>query len=83
MTKVENPTILVVDDEAPIRHLVGAALRSCGFEVLEAEDGVEAIRLAARWDGRIDLLVTDWLMPRMGGDGLIRHLKSSVRRRRF
>jgi DNA-binding NtrC family response regulator len=63
-------TVLVADDEAPIRALVGKVLRDKGYVVLEAGDGIEALDLASRHDGPIHLLLTDWKMPRLGGEGL-------------
>jgi len=57
-------TILLVEDEAPVRRTVQRALIRCGYRVLEAEDGEVAIR---RWEengGRIDLLLSDMVMPK-------------------
>lgn len=71
-------TILLADDEAPIRRLVGLVLRSCGYTVLEAGDGVEALEVAEQHPGPIHLLLTDWCMPRLDGGGLISKL--SIRR---
>jgi two-component system, cell cycle sensor histidine kinase and response regulator CckA len=65
-------TILLVDDEAGIRTLAGAVLRDHGYQVLEAEDGLAALEIAARHHGRVHLLLTDWHMPRLDGAGLIR-----------
>jgi len=69
-------TILLADDEAAIRTFAGAVLRSHGYEVLEAADGVEALELAERRPGPIHLLLTDWRMPRLGGDRLICDLRA-------
>jgi PAS domain S-box-containing protein len=62
-----SETILLVEDEDGVRALTRHVLRSCGYTVLEARDGGEAVRLAGGHRGRIDLLVTDVVMPRMGG----------------
>lgn len=63
-----KPTILFVDDEAPLREIGAAALRHAGFEVILAEDGPSALaRLAELGEAPIDLLVTDVLMPGMNG----------------
>ncbi len=67
-------TILVVDDEAVIRHMVSRILRSRGYTVLAAADGVEALEVAEHCPGPIHLLLTDWYMPLLDGGGLIRRL---------
>jgi CheY-like chemotaxis protein len=69
-------TILVADDNAEIRSLVAHVLRSCGYVVLEAADGVVALEVAEQHTGPIHLLVTDWCMPRLNGGELIRRLKN-------
>lgn len=63
------PTVLVVDDEPDVRALVAEVLRASGYEVLTAEDGVAALELMADRPP-VDLLVTDVLMPRLGGPEL-------------
>lgn len=60
-------TILLVEDEAGIRALVRKILRRERYEVLEAGSGEEALNAAAAHQGRIDLLVTDVMLPGMGG----------------
>jgi CheY-like chemotaxis protein len=60
-------TILLVEDEEGVRALTKHILKQCGYTVLEAKDGIEALRLAAHHDGRIHLLMTDVVMPHMGG----------------
>ncbi len=60
-------TILVVDDEPSIRNLIGRVLEHQGYHVLQACSGQEALSVAADHRGRIDLLVTDVVMPRMDG----------------
>lgn len=75
MTHEDNgSTILLADDEEPIRRLAGQILRSYGYTVLEAADGVEALEVAEQHPGPIHLLLTDWCMPRLAGEGLIRRL---------
>lgn len=60
-------TILVVEDEANIRRLVKKILERVGYKVLIASYGDEALRISRQHEGRIDLLVTDMVMPKMSG----------------
>jgi len=66
-------TILVVEDEAPIRELLACVLRDLGFRVEEANNGREAMALVA--DHRPDLVISDVMMPVMGGTELCRWVK--------
>jgi signal transduction histidine kinase/CheY-like chemotaxis protein/putative methionine-R-sulfoxide reductase with GAF domain len=59
--------ILVVDDEAAIRDMARDILTVRGYDVLQAKDGVEALDLYRQYWGRIDLVVLDMVMPRLGG----------------
>jgi CheY-like chemotaxis protein len=72
-----HETVLVVEDEPDVRELACRFLRVKGFRVLEAKDGVEALEVAAGHQGTIHAIVTDMVMPRMGGADLIRSLKKS------
>jgi CheY-like chemotaxis protein len=67
-------TILVCDDEAHILHAVSFKLSTGGFQVLQASNGREAIRLLA--DHTPDLVITDYQMPEVDGFGLCGHLRS-------
>ncbi len=69
-------TILVAEDDPAVRRLVVTALRNQGYRVLEAADGVEAQEIAAGVGEGIHLLVTDVVMPRMGGVELARRLRA-------
>jgi CheY-like chemotaxis protein len=60
-------TVLVAEDEIGVRTLTSFILAGCGYKVLQAADGDEAVRLAAAQDGQIDLLITDVVMPGAGG----------------
>jgi two-component system cell cycle sensor histidine kinase/response regulator CckA len=60
-------TILLVEDEEMLRHLARLVLRGHGYTVLEAGHGAEALSLCQSHDGVIDLLVTDVVMPVLGG----------------
>jgi two-component system cell cycle sensor histidine kinase/response regulator CckA len=67
-------TILVVEDEPLVRQQVCRTLRRHGFRVLEAQDGDEALALARRHAGPLDVLLADVIMPRMNGVELSRRL---------
>jgi signal transduction histidine kinase len=60
-------TVLVVEDEEIVRELVCEVLEDQGYNVLCAADGVEALKMAADFDGTIHLLVTDVIMPGING----------------
>lgn len=66
--------VLVVDDEAPVRALIHRTLADAGYEVIAASNGREALALAAEVDGGIDLLVSDVVMPELGGRELAERL---------
>jgi signal transduction histidine kinase/ActR/RegA family two-component response regulator len=70
-------TVLLVEDEAALRELASLILRQAGFVVLEAADGDEATALAARHPGRIDLLLSDVVMPGPDGFEVARRLRAS------
>jgi PAS domain S-box-containing protein len=73
--------VLVVDDEPGIRHFVQRALEQRGFQVTTAADGAEALALAGQSARRIDVLLTDLLMPGMSGQQLaarFRELRPAV-----
>ena len=72
-------TILVVEDEAGIRALVQKFLRKHGYEILEASNGEEALAVLRAHRGSIDLLITDMIMPNMGGRQLVEQLQSQGR----
>lgn len=60
-------TVLLVEDEPLLLRVTARSLRRHGYEVLEAEGGPAAIELSAVYDGNIDLLLTDVIMPHMNG----------------
>jgi two-component system cell cycle sensor histidine kinase/response regulator CckA len=62
--------IVLADDESAVRSYVKSILRRDGFEVFEAEDGLEALGMIRQLEGDVDLLVTDVRMPRMDGPTL-------------
>ena len=69
-------TALIVDDEEPILRFVERVLQDAGYKTTVAPDGLEALEAAARL-GPFDVLVTDLMMPRMGGDELARRLRQA------
>jgi signal transduction histidine kinase len=74
-------TVLVVEDEPVVRRLARTALEESGYQVLEAGDGAEALELITRTNGKIDLVLSDVVMPRMGGKALdeaIRRLRPTL-----
>jgi CheY-like chemotaxis protein len=70
-------TVLLADDEDIVRGVVRETLERFGYEVLEAADGPEALEVAERHDGQIDLLLTDVRMPRMNGVELAGRLRAT------
>jgi two-component system cell cycle sensor histidine kinase/response regulator CckA len=72
-----SETVLLVEDEAAVRDLAARMLRQQGYKLLEATNGHEALQLAQkRPDEKIHLVVTDVVMPQMGGKVLTDQLKS-------
>jgi signal transduction histidine kinase/ActR/RegA family two-component response regulator len=67
-------TILIVEDEARVRKLIGDVLSAHGYRILEATRGEEAIRLCRLYEGDIHLSVVDVVMPEMSGPDLIRQI---------
>ncbi len=71
-------TILLVEDEDSVRRLLSDTLESFGYTVLTASSGQEAIKLAGSYNAAIHLLITDLMMPQMGGRELSNLLRDSV-----
>jgi CheY-like chemotaxis protein len=67
-------TILVVEDDELVRGITVRALRALGYRILLAEDGEDALKVVEKHNGRIDMVVTDVAMPRMGGLELAQRL---------
>lgn len=67
-------TILVVEDEQQVRTLIVRLLERRGYHVLEAENGREALAAVRDDVGQLALVITDLVMPEMGGEALMREL---------
>jgi CheY-like chemotaxis protein len=67
-------TVLIADDEEPVRRVASRLLVRNGYDVLEAANGAEALRMLAGGNGKIDILVSDIIMPEMGGLELARRV---------
>jgi PAS domain S-box-containing protein len=69
-------TVLLVENAEPLRALAKEFLKNSGYAVLDAENGKEALRIASAFGGPIQLLLTDVIMPGMGGKQLAEQLTS-------
>ncbi|HMP66490.1 MAG TPA: PAS domain S-box protein [Pyrinomonadaceae bacterium] len=69
-----SETILLVEDEDVVRGLAREVLEACGYSVIEARNGVQAIEICNLTEPSIDLLMTDIVMPQMGGRELAKEL---------
>jgi len=70
-------TVLVVEDDEPVRRLARRALESAGYTVLQAASPLEALEISARYTGPLDLLLTDVMMPELTGRQLADRLTAS------
>jgi PAS domain S-box-containing protein len=76
--RMRNETLLLIEDEASVRGVAKRALDAQGYTVLEAGSGLEAIQVIERHPGPIDLLVTDVVMPGMGGRDVAKELRKRL-----
>jgi signal transduction histidine kinase/ActR/RegA family two-component response regulator len=83
ITRGNGETILVVEDNDATRASVCEILNSLGYRILEASDGKQALEVYAREAERIDLVLSDLVMPVMGGSDLVRTLESTTPQQRF
>ena len=67
---MDKPVILVADDETPVRELVRHILETAGYAVLTAADGEQALQVSRTFSSTIHLLLSDVLMPKLGGMAL-------------
>jgi CheY-like chemotaxis protein len=72
---VGNETVLLVEDEAPVRGVVARALRERGYDVLEAKNGDDALVVVEKHNGPVHLVVSDVVMPGMDGRALFDRLR--------
>jgi len=68
-------TVMLVEDEDPVRIFGARALRNKGYTVLEAKSGDGALEMIREAEEKIDLLITDVVMPRMDGPALVRQVR--------
>jgi two-component system cell cycle sensor histidine kinase/response regulator CckA len=68
-------TILLVEDEEGLRSLNARGLRSRGYSVIEASNGIEAMEALEEKDGAVDLVVSDVVMPEMDGPTLLKEMR--------
>ena len=69
-------TILLVEDETILRQAISESLSALGYRVLEAPDGARAIEIMDTEGGTVDLILSDAVMPRIGGAELIHHVRA-------
>jgi two-component system cell cycle sensor histidine kinase/response regulator CckA len=69
--------VLLVEDEDVVRNFAARALSRQGYEVLEAGTGVEALEVMEREKGKIDIVVSDVIMPEMDGPTLLKELRKT------
>ncbi|MCM2334977.1 MAG: response regulator, partial [Anaeromyxobacteraceae bacterium] len=67
------PAILTVDDSRAVRTIVGKQVKELGFEVLEAEDGVQGLEVLAQ--SSVDLVLLDVTMPNMDGPTMLQKMR--------
>ncbi len=70
-------TVLLVEDEDAVRSFAARALGQRGYHVLQATTGTEALEMFTSYDGEVDLVVSDVVMPEMDGPTLMKHLRSA------
>lgn len=77
-TAKEAATILIVEDEDLVRAMTRQTLEECGYKVVEATNGKEALATCLQSGGAIDLVITDVVMPEMGGRELAERLREKL-----
>lgn len=69
-------TVLVAEDEGPVRAVVARVLSGAGYRVLQARDGVEAVAVFTAHADEVDLVVMDAIMPRRGGAEAVANIRA-------
>ncbi len=72
-----SETILLVEDNSDVRMVTASVLEQYGYRVLMGGNGIEALQILSEYDGEIDLLLTDLVMPVLGGKALAQKVRSS------
>ncbi len=75
--------VLLVEDEDAVRRFAVTALKSKGYEVLQASDGVEALEVMKACDYKVDIVVSDVIMPEMDGPTLMKELRKTDPKLKF
>ncbi len=70
--------ILIVEDEGPVRNFVVATLNDCGYEVLEAEDGEDALDIMREEGVDFDLVISDVMMPDLDGPSMVKKARDEL-----
>ncbi|WP_157627845.1 hybrid sensor histidine kinase/response regulator [Thermodesulfatator autotrophicus] len=73
--KTKNWSILVVEDDPLVKEPIIELLKSTGYQAVAAQDGLEALNIILKT--KIDLVITDLIMPKMGGEALVQKIKTS------
>jgi len=76
LVKGGKETILLAEDHAEVRMVVSSALEHFGYQVIVASSGAEAVKLFRKCNGKIDLLLTDIIMPGFGGKAVAEALRA-------
>ena len=74
-TTPNRAVVLLVEDEAVVREITGQLLVNAGYRVLESSSAARALELVREYQGRVDLLLTDVVMPEMNGIDLAEQLR--------
>jgi len=74
MANSDKKTVVIAEDSVSIRRYVEVILKNCGYNVLVAEDGREALMLI--FENEVDVVIADAMMPNLGGADLFRILKT-------